>query len=127
MSRLVAVALPLPFQAPFSYRVPEAMPLPERGARVLVPFGSRRVVGVVLVDQQIAQTTFTEVRLAWLADPAAETKGKAQRALVDRLRDAGAALPVPDLVRDHPSWRSSLEALVTRGVVRITTERRERS
>jgi primosomal protein N' (replication factor Y) len=45
--RVVAVALPLPVQSAFSYRVPDAMPLPERGARVLVPFSGRRVIGVV--------------------------------------------------------------------------------
>jgi primosomal protein N' (replication factor Y) len=45
--RLVSVALPLPVQAPFTYRVPELLPLPERGCRVLVPFGRRRAVGVV--------------------------------------------------------------------------------
>ncbi len=46
-TRVVAVALPLPVQQAFSYRVPEALPLPDRGARVLVPFAGRRVVGVV--------------------------------------------------------------------------------
>jgi primosomal protein N' (replication factor Y) len=45
--RLVQVALPLPVQSPFTYGVPGAGPLPERGVRVVVPFGSRRVVGVV--------------------------------------------------------------------------------
>jgi primosomal protein N' (replication factor Y) len=48
--RVVSVALPLPLQTPFSYRVPEGLPVPERGARVLVPFGSRRVIGVVTGD-----------------------------------------------------------------------------
>jgi len=46
--RLVEVALPLPVQSAFTYRVPEAETLPERGARVVVPFGSRRVVGIVV-------------------------------------------------------------------------------
>ncbi|HVR70749.1 MAG TPA: primosomal protein N' [Vicinamibacteria bacterium] len=46
-ARVVAVALPLPVQTTFTYRVPEALPLPERGARVVVPFGTRRVVGMV--------------------------------------------------------------------------------
>jgi primosomal protein N' (replication factor Y) len=46
-ARVVAVALPLPVQTPFTYRVPDALPLPERGTRVVVPFGSRRVVGMV--------------------------------------------------------------------------------
>ena len=43
----VSVAIPLPFQAPFTYRMPEGMPIPEAGVRVLVPFGARRVIGVV--------------------------------------------------------------------------------
>ncbi len=46
-ARAVEVALPLPFQTTFSYAVPEGWPMPERGARVLVPFGSRRVIGTV--------------------------------------------------------------------------------
>ncbi len=46
-ARVLAVAVPLPVQSVFTYRVPEAMPLPERGCRVLVPFGGRRVIGVV--------------------------------------------------------------------------------
>jgi primosomal protein N' (replication factor Y) len=43
----VAVALPLPFQAPFTYRLRPGTGEPPRGARVLVPFGERRVIGVV--------------------------------------------------------------------------------
>ncbi|HEX9203486.1 MAG TPA: primosomal protein N', partial [Vicinamibacteria bacterium] len=43
----VAVAVPLPFQAPFSYRMPEGEAVPERGVRVVVPFGGRRVIGAV--------------------------------------------------------------------------------
>ncbi len=46
--RVVAVAVPLPVQATFSYYVPDAMPMPGRGARVLVPFAQRRVIGVVI-------------------------------------------------------------------------------
>jgi primosomal protein N' (replication factor Y) len=46
--RLVAVALPVPFQAPFTYRMPAGAAVPERGVRVLVPFGSRRMIGVVV-------------------------------------------------------------------------------
>jgi primosomal protein N' (replication factor Y) len=45
--RAVNVALPLPLQVAFSYRLPPGLPTPERGVRVLVPFGSRRVIGVV--------------------------------------------------------------------------------
>src|SRR5262245_56489087 len=45
--RAVDVALPLPVQAAFSYRVPGGGALPERGVRVVVPFGARRVIGMV--------------------------------------------------------------------------------
>lgn len=45
--RLVDVALPLPVQTTFSYRVPEGALMPGRGVRVLVPFGARRVIGIV--------------------------------------------------------------------------------
>ncbi|MGD8898157.1 MAG: primosomal protein N' [Acidobacteriota bacterium] len=44
---LVAVALPLPFQAPFTYRLPRGATMPPAGCRVQVPFGGRRVIGVV--------------------------------------------------------------------------------
>src|SRR5262245_35506967 len=45
--RLVEVALPLPVQSAFTYRMPDREPIPERSCRVVVPFRSRRVVGVV--------------------------------------------------------------------------------
>ena len=44
---LVRVAVPAPFQAPFTYRLPAGSPAPDRGVRVVVPFGGRRMVGVV--------------------------------------------------------------------------------
>jgi len=44
--RLVAVALPLPLQTTFTYRLPEDG-IAERGVRVIVPFAGRRAVGVV--------------------------------------------------------------------------------
>ncbi|HUL77382.1 MAG TPA: primosomal protein N' [Vicinamibacteria bacterium] len=43
----LSVALPVPFQAPFTYRMPAGQPPPARGVRVLVPFGGRRMIGVV--------------------------------------------------------------------------------
>jgi primosomal protein N' (replication factor Y) len=43
----VSVALPLPVQTAFTYRMAGARAVPERGVRVVVPFGPRRVVGVV--------------------------------------------------------------------------------
>ena len=44
---VVEVALPLPVLSTFSYRLPEGTAAPARGVRVLVPFGARRVLGVV--------------------------------------------------------------------------------
>ena len=46
--RCIAVALPLPFGAPFTYRLPAGAAAPERGARVVVPFGKRRAIGMVI-------------------------------------------------------------------------------
>ena len=240
MSPVLSVALPLPFQSPFSYRLAGGVPFPERGARVLVPFGRRRVVGVsmgpgtapprgelkdvlevideeplvmpplldlaawaaeyylappgecyrlafppegmatsraiarlsgdagahanddvvrllaegplplstlarrlgrdpssrltrlrkagvVVIEQEMDRLSFTETRIARLVSPEAEVKGKAQKELIARLHTAGGTMPVPDLVRDHPSWRGSLDALAERGIVTITSERRERT
>jgi primosomal protein N' (replication factor Y) len=80
-----SVALPVPFQAPFTYRLPAGLPLPERGVRVLVPFGSRRMIGVVVgpaadaggkalkeVAQVLDESPLVEPALldlaAWMAD-----------------------------------------------------------
>jgi primosomal protein N' (replication factor Y) len=46
--RCVAVALPLPFGTPFTYRLPARAGEAPRGARVVVPFGKRRAIGVVV-------------------------------------------------------------------------------
>jgi primosomal protein N' (replication factor Y) (superfamily II helicase) len=43
----VSVAVPLPVQGPFDYTLPEGVARPPRGCRVTVPFGPRRLVGVV--------------------------------------------------------------------------------
>ena len=46
--RAIAVAVPVPGLGPLTYTVPEGIPLPSVGARVLVPLGKRTVTGVVL-------------------------------------------------------------------------------
>jgi primosomal protein N' (replication factor Y) len=46
--RTTSVALPLPLHKALTYRVPKTLPDPCRGARVLVPLGGRRVIGVCL-------------------------------------------------------------------------------
>ena len=43
----VSVAVPVPFLERLTYRVPDAVAPPVRGARVLVPLGSRVVTGIV--------------------------------------------------------------------------------
>ena len=46
--RFVSVAVPVPFLDALTYQVPDGVPQPLRGARVLVPLGKREVPGVVL-------------------------------------------------------------------------------
>ena len=46
--RLVSVAVPVPAVDALTYRVPESLPEPVVGARVLVPLGSRVMTGVVI-------------------------------------------------------------------------------
>ncbi|HET6612618.1 MAG TPA: primosomal protein N' [Kofleriaceae bacterium] len=51
MARYADVAVELPVAGTFTYRVPAAWPAaPAAGARVVVPFGNRRISGVVLGD-----------------------------------------------------------------------------
>ncbi|MEO8069868.1 MAG: primosomal protein N', partial [Acidobacteriota bacterium] len=52
IERVVAVAVPVPGLGLLSYRVPDGMRSPPKGARVSVPLGSRLVVGCV-VDADI--------------------------------------------------------------------------
>jgi primosomal protein N' (replication factor Y) len=48
----VAVSLPLPLPRPFTYGVPDALKArAQQGCRVLVPFGSRRLTGVIVDDR----------------------------------------------------------------------------
>jgi len=82
---VVSVAVPLPFQTPFSYRMPAGVCLPECGVRLEVPFGGRRVIGVALgraedpqgrelkqVLQVLDEAPLAEPKLldlaAWVAD-----------------------------------------------------------
>ncbi|HET8701452.1 MAG TPA: primosomal protein N', partial [Nitrococcus sp.] len=46
-SAIVQVAVPSPLYRVFDYRLPSAVPSPCVGSRVMVPFGRRRVVGIV--------------------------------------------------------------------------------
>ena len=46
--RFVSVAVPVPFLDLLTYRVADGAPLPQRGARVVVPLGNRTVTGIVV-------------------------------------------------------------------------------
>ncbi len=46
--RCVAVALPVPLFRTFTYLVPDGMPTPRAGQRVVVPFRARQMVGIVI-------------------------------------------------------------------------------
>jgi primosomal protein N' (replication factor Y) len=67
---LIRVAVPVPQLGLLTYRVPETVPVPAVGARVVVPLGSRLVTGIV-VDRDAA------------ADGVAEGSIKAIRTVLD--------------------------------------------
>ena len=46
--RLVSVAVPVPYLDLLTYQVPDGVPPPPRGARVVVPLGKRVVTGIVI-------------------------------------------------------------------------------
>jgi primosomal protein N' (replication factor Y) (superfamily II helicase) len=52
LSRLVSVAVPVPFLDLLTYRVPDDLVTPARGARVIVPLGKRRVTGVAVGETE---------------------------------------------------------------------------
>lgn len=57
MSRLVHVAVPVPRLGLLTYRVPDELPQPARGARVIVPLASRTVTGCAVGPADSARTT----------------------------------------------------------------------
>ena len=82
--RLVLVAVPVPAVDALTYRVPDNLPDPIPGARVLVPLGTRVLTGVVIDGQPLP----TEARSAKVGEPQAE-RGEATRLkdLIDVLDD----------------------------------------
>ncbi|HEY5647837.1 MAG TPA: primosomal protein N' [Pseudomonadales bacterium] len=48
LERIVRVAVPVPLHRQFDYAVPDDMPTPVPGARVVVPFAGRRLVGLAM-------------------------------------------------------------------------------
>jgi len=68
MSRLVSVAVPVPALDLLTYRVPDDLAAPARGARVLVPLGSRVMTGLVAVADTAAVGAPPDGRLRDLID-----------------------------------------------------------
>ena len=62
------MALPVPLDTAFSYRVPEGM-LPAVGGRVLVPFRQQRMSGIV-VDLHDRKPTVVTKNVVSVLDPA---------------------------------------------------------
>ena len=56
-SRLVSVAVPVPFLDALTYRVPADRPMPPVGARVHVPIGTRTVTGCIVEHAAESETT----------------------------------------------------------------------
>ena len=56
MLRVVSVAVPVPALGCLSYTVPDSLPVPGVGARVLVPLGARVLTGCV-VEQEVEATS----------------------------------------------------------------------
>jgi primosomal protein N' (replication factor Y) (superfamily II helicase) len=56
MPRLISVAVPVPGLDLLTYRVPDEFDPPVRGARVLVPVGSRTVTGCVVGVEQLPES-----------------------------------------------------------------------
>ena len=59
----IHVAVPVPALDLLTYRVPDAMPAPAVGARVVVPLGSRTVTGIVVArDVTLASVAESEIK-----------------------------------------------------------------
>ncbi|MBA1148132.1 primosomal protein N', partial [Ectothiorhodospiraceae bacterium WFHF3C12] len=69
--RFLQVAVPCPLHRCFDYRVPAPEAVPEPGSRVVVPFGRRRLVGLVLGHTQTPQIAVSRIReIGVVLDPA---------------------------------------------------------
>ena len=64
----MSVAVPVPTLGQLTYSVPDALPLPCAGARVVVPIGPRTLTGVVLGEAAAVDTAFTIKPIKQLID-----------------------------------------------------------
>lgn len=125
------VILPLPLSSPFTYRIPDGMTA-DVGCRVLVPFGSRRLTGVVVgqsptagdvgetkdvIDVLDTAPSFSEELLdltRWMADYYVCTWGEVIRAVLPAGSTGSSVGVKTELhVRFAPSYRhaSAVDAL----------------
>jgi primosomal protein N' (replication factor Y) len=130
--RLISVAVPLPVQSAFTYRVGAELPLPVAGCRVLVPFGAQRVVGMCLgpaaasgelpklksvmevVDEQPLVARPLLELAAWLADHYLAPPGECYRLIAPPAGGRrGAALADVDAGFRHDRVARLIDASVT--------------
>ncbi len=69
MPQFCDVAVPVPLDATFTYRIPENSPTPCIGGRVIVPFREKRLSGIV-TDLHDREPAFTTRRLSQVLDSA---------------------------------------------------------
>src|SRR5215469_8012972 len=67
MAQFCDVAVPVPLDATFTYRIPEDSADPVIGGRVIVPFREKRLCGVV-TELHDREPTFTTRRLSQVLD-----------------------------------------------------------
>jgi primosomal protein N' (replication factor Y) len=62
--RFIQVAIPVPMRQLFTYRVPETLLSPSIniGERVVVPFGSRKVIGIVIENDAVCDFELSKVK-----------------------------------------------------------------
>ncbi len=68
MTLLAQVAVPVPSIGTLTYRVPPELERPAKGARVLVPLGSRRVTGCVVSTSEVADDDVPQARMRDIFD-----------------------------------------------------------
>ena len=103
--RLIAVAVPVPTLDALTYSVPETLPMPVIGARVLVPLGNRTLTGIVVDIPEPAADAAEVASVAFETETSDQEPGT--RPILDVLDDT-AFLP-KDVVK-LASWVASYYA-----------------
>jgi primosomal protein N' (replication factor Y) (superfamily II helicase) len=96
--RLIQVAVPVPALDALTYSVPDDMPEPAVGARVLVPLGKRALTGIVISGCGIRDAGSVGASDPENADPGSRIPDPGEIRGISRLLDAGAFLP-PEITR----------------------------